>query len=199
MAIWAHPSGTSPTHAEVLASIDRFRALGIDGVEAFYVTHTREQTRAARGALRRARPAQHRLGRLPRPRQPPVLAVPRVRDLRPRAEPRPDRAEPVLATACEAIGERLERQLLGDVQREAAAACRSTSSIAARAAPGRRARQRLARAARAGRPRGSARRRPRTRTARRAATAPTSRSARSSVSRARAALDRRRASAPSRS
>jgi len=28
----------------VLDSIDRFRALGIDGVEAFYVTHTREQT-----------------------------------------------------------------------------------------------------------------------------------------------------------
>jgi 3',5'-nucleoside bisphosphate phosphatase len=24
--------------------VDRFRALGIDGLEAFYVTHTREQT-----------------------------------------------------------------------------------------------------------------------------------------------------------
>ena len=28
----------------MLSSIDRFHALGIDGVEAFYVTHTREQT-----------------------------------------------------------------------------------------------------------------------------------------------------------
>ena len=28
----------------MLASIDRFRVLGIDGIEAFYVTHTREQT-----------------------------------------------------------------------------------------------------------------------------------------------------------
>ena len=28
----------------MLDSIDRFRALGIDGIEAFYVTHTCEQT-----------------------------------------------------------------------------------------------------------------------------------------------------------
>jgi hypothetical protein len=28
----------------VLDSIDRFHALGIDGVEAFYITHTRENT-----------------------------------------------------------------------------------------------------------------------------------------------------------
>ena len=28
----------------MLATIDRFHALGIDGVEAFYMTHTREQT-----------------------------------------------------------------------------------------------------------------------------------------------------------
>jgi predicted metal-dependent phosphoesterase TrpH len=28
----------------VLTTIDRFRSLGIDGVEAFYVTHTQEQT-----------------------------------------------------------------------------------------------------------------------------------------------------------
>jgi predicted metal-dependent phosphoesterase TrpH len=28
----------------VLETIDRFAALGVDGVEAFYVTHTREQT-----------------------------------------------------------------------------------------------------------------------------------------------------------
>ena len=44
LAIWAHPFWDISDDGEVLASIDRFRALGIDGVEAFYVTHTREQT-----------------------------------------------------------------------------------------------------------------------------------------------------------
>ncbi|MCW3067855.1 MAG: hypothetical protein JWL67_480 [Solirubrobacterales bacterium] len=44
LAIWAHPFWDISDADEVLASIERFRALGIDGVEAFYVTHTREQT-----------------------------------------------------------------------------------------------------------------------------------------------------------
>jgi 3',5'-nucleoside bisphosphate phosphatase len=44
VAVWAHPFWDLSEDAEVLASIDRFRALGIDGVEAFYITHTREQT-----------------------------------------------------------------------------------------------------------------------------------------------------------
>jgi predicted metal-dependent phosphoesterase TrpH len=44
VAIWAHPFWDVSEPEEVLSSIDRFRALGIDGVEAFYVTHTREQT-----------------------------------------------------------------------------------------------------------------------------------------------------------
>ncbi len=44
VAIWAHPFWDIDDDDEVLASIDRFRALGIDGVEAFYITHTREQT-----------------------------------------------------------------------------------------------------------------------------------------------------------
>jgi predicted metal-dependent phosphoesterase TrpH len=44
MAIWAHPFWDVSDPLEVLATIDRFRALGIDGIEAFYVTHTREQT-----------------------------------------------------------------------------------------------------------------------------------------------------------
>ena len=44
VAIWAHPFWDVSDPAEVLAMIDRFRALGIDGVEAFYVTHTQEQT-----------------------------------------------------------------------------------------------------------------------------------------------------------
>ncbi|HMD57250.1 MAG TPA: PHP domain-containing protein [Solirubrobacteraceae bacterium] len=44
VAVWAHPFWDISEPEEVLASIDRFKALGIDGVEAFYVTHTREQT-----------------------------------------------------------------------------------------------------------------------------------------------------------
>lgn len=44
LAIWAHPFWDVSDPDEVLAMIDRFQALGIDGVEAFYVTHTREQT-----------------------------------------------------------------------------------------------------------------------------------------------------------
>jgi hypothetical protein len=44
VAIWAHPFWDLSEPGEVLESIDRFRALGLDGVEAFYITHTREQT-----------------------------------------------------------------------------------------------------------------------------------------------------------
>jgi predicted metal-dependent phosphoesterase TrpH len=44
VAVWAHPFWDISDAEEVLASIERFRDLGIDGIEAFYVTHTREQT-----------------------------------------------------------------------------------------------------------------------------------------------------------
>ena len=44
VAVWAHPFWDVSDPAEALATIDRFRALGMDGVEAFYITHTREQT-----------------------------------------------------------------------------------------------------------------------------------------------------------
>jgi predicted metal-dependent phosphoesterase TrpH len=44
VAIWAHPFWDLSEPGEVLEGIDRFRALGIDGVEAFYITHTRAQT-----------------------------------------------------------------------------------------------------------------------------------------------------------
>jgi hypothetical protein len=47
VAIWAHPFWDIESPDEVLASIDRFKALGIDGVEAFYITHTEDQTRLA--------------------------------------------------------------------------------------------------------------------------------------------------------
>jgi predicted metal-dependent phosphoesterase TrpH len=44
LAIWAHPFWDISDPDEVLATIDRFHALGMDGVEAFYITHTRENT-----------------------------------------------------------------------------------------------------------------------------------------------------------
>jgi predicted metal-dependent phosphoesterase TrpH len=44
LAVWAHPFWDVTEPEDVLATIERFRACGLDGVEAFYVTHTREQT-----------------------------------------------------------------------------------------------------------------------------------------------------------
>jgi 3',5'-nucleoside bisphosphate phosphatase len=44
VAVWAHPFWDVDDPGEVLATIDRFREWGLDGVECFYPTHTREQT-----------------------------------------------------------------------------------------------------------------------------------------------------------
>lgn len=44
VAVWAHPFWDVSDPEQALDGVQRFRALGIDGVEAFYVTHTREQT-----------------------------------------------------------------------------------------------------------------------------------------------------------
>jgi predicted metal-dependent phosphoesterase TrpH len=44
LAFWAHPFWDVEEPARVLAAIDRFRALGLDGVECFYVTFDRAQT-----------------------------------------------------------------------------------------------------------------------------------------------------------
>ena len=43
LAVWAHPFWDVTAANEVLAAIDRFLASGLDGVECFYATHTREQ------------------------------------------------------------------------------------------------------------------------------------------------------------
>jgi 3',5'-nucleoside bisphosphate phosphatase len=43
VAVWAHPFWDVEKPREVLESIDRFRLAGLDGVECFYATHTREQ------------------------------------------------------------------------------------------------------------------------------------------------------------
>jgi len=44
VAVWAHPFWDVDDPGEVLSTIDRFREWGLDGVECFYPTHTREQT-----------------------------------------------------------------------------------------------------------------------------------------------------------
>jgi predicted metal-dependent phosphoesterase TrpH len=44
VAVWAHPFWDVSDPPAVLATIDRFREYGIDGVECFYATHSREQT-----------------------------------------------------------------------------------------------------------------------------------------------------------
>lgn len=45
LAVWAHPFWDFDGPAEVLDAIDHFRQAGLDGVEAFYITHTEQQTR----------------------------------------------------------------------------------------------------------------------------------------------------------
>src|SRR6185437_15717282 len=45
VAVWAHPFWDIENAEAVVAAVDRFHEAGLDGVEAFYVTHTEEQTR----------------------------------------------------------------------------------------------------------------------------------------------------------
>ena len=49
VAVWAHPFWDLDSPDEVLAEIERFRGFGLDGVETFYATHTREQTHLLHG------------------------------------------------------------------------------------------------------------------------------------------------------
>jgi hypothetical protein len=57
VAVWAHPFWDLSDPDEVTATLGRFAAAGMDGVEAFYVTHSEEQTHllcdfaAAKGLL----------------------------------------------------------------------------------------------------------------------------------------------------
>jgi 3',5'-nucleoside bisphosphate phosphatase len=44
VAVWAHPFWDISEPEQVLEALEHFAAAGLDGVEAFYVTHTREQT-----------------------------------------------------------------------------------------------------------------------------------------------------------
>jgi predicted metal-dependent phosphoesterase TrpH len=55
VAVWAHPFWDVDDETEALATLQSFVDAGLDGVEAFYATHTKEQTealyRAAGGRL----------------------------------------------------------------------------------------------------------------------------------------------------
>ncbi len=52
VAVWAHPFWDLDDPGETLATLDEFAAAGMDGVEAFYATHTEEQTRLLYAAAR---------------------------------------------------------------------------------------------------------------------------------------------------
>jgi predicted metal-dependent phosphoesterase TrpH len=56
MAVWAHPFWDVTRPHDVADALARFTAVGLDGVEAFYATHNREQTR-----FLVAQAAEHRL------------------------------------------------------------------------------------------------------------------------------------------
>jgi predicted metal-dependent phosphoesterase TrpH len=45
LAVWAHPFWDVKDPGEVIETVERFRRAGLDGVEAFYVTHTEDETR----------------------------------------------------------------------------------------------------------------------------------------------------------
>jgi predicted metal-dependent phosphoesterase TrpH len=44
LAVWAHPFWDVHAGPDVLVTLRRFVAAGLDGLEAFYITHTRKQT-----------------------------------------------------------------------------------------------------------------------------------------------------------
>jgi predicted metal-dependent phosphoesterase TrpH len=53
VAVWAHPFWDLDAAPDVVDAIERFHEAGLDGVEAFYITHTREQTLLVADACQR--------------------------------------------------------------------------------------------------------------------------------------------------
>lgn len=53
VAVWAHPFWDIEAPAEVLSTLEQFVARGLDGVEAFYITHDAAQTHLLDDASRR--------------------------------------------------------------------------------------------------------------------------------------------------
>jgi 3',5'-nucleoside bisphosphate phosphatase len=52
VAVWAHPFWDVEAPEEAIATLDAFVAAGLDGVEAFYATHTEQETRLLYDAAR---------------------------------------------------------------------------------------------------------------------------------------------------
>jgi hypothetical protein len=52
LAVWAHPYWDLADDAAVRATLERFAAAGLDGVEVFYITHDERQTRLLHRAAR---------------------------------------------------------------------------------------------------------------------------------------------------
>jgi predicted metal-dependent phosphoesterase TrpH len=52
VAVWAHPFWDVEAPAVALRTLDAFAAAGLDGVEAFYATHTERETRLLHAAAR---------------------------------------------------------------------------------------------------------------------------------------------------
>jgi predicted metal-dependent phosphoesterase TrpH len=52
LAVWAHPFWDVEAPEQALATLDAFAAAGLDGVEAFYVSHSAEQTVILHAAAR---------------------------------------------------------------------------------------------------------------------------------------------------
>lgn len=53
LAVWAHPFWDLDDDAAVLDAVDRFAAMGLDGVECFYAAHSEAQTRLVAGHCER--------------------------------------------------------------------------------------------------------------------------------------------------
>ena len=102
-------------------TLHEFAGYGIDGVEAFYATHTEEQTRALHAAARERGPADHRLDRLPRARRTSTSIASAAFELY-GLEPDLGRiATSSRERLLEPVRERLAGQLLADVEDQARA------------------------------------------------------------------------------
>ncbi len=88
VAVWAHPFWDIESPATVLETLDRFRGWGVDGVECFYPTHSREQAELLAGRCAELGLLSTGSADFHGPDHGAVQPLPRVRAVRHRAEPR---------------------------------------------------------------------------------------------------------------
>ena len=95
LAVWAHPFWDLDEPGRGRGRARRAsRTLGLDGVEAFYITHTAEQTRIALDAAQRLGLLTTGSADFHGPEHPLFSALPGLRAARPGAGSRPRLAEP---------------------------------------------------------------------------------------------------------